>query len=184
MRDGLTLFFSTAMLVVTMAPRPHSPLPSPRAKGSFELQAAWLAQRESAIGDWESVKTPLREGDELQLTVLASEDACVYVFDGAGRQLFPAPDAAPEMARVRAHWPYALPGRHRTWRLDDADHDHFFLVASRHPLYNPWSMVSRAHGSSRPGTDLTLPLRDGRPGAAAVRVLDGEDLLFDEFVAR
>lgn len=112
MRDGLFAAFISAMLVVSLAPR-HRAVATPIVKPHFfeselRVQVAWLGQRESAFGDWESVKPPLREGDELQLTVLLSENACVYVFDGDGRQLFPPPGLPPAL---HANWPYAIPGR-------------------------------------------------------------------------
>jgi hypothetical protein len=36
----------------------------------------------------------------------------------------------------------------------------------------------------RPAADLTLPLRDGRPGAALARALSAPDVVVDTFDAR
>ena len=157
--------------------------------GGWRVRTAWLAQRESAIGDWDAVRPPLREGDELQLTVLSSQDACVYLFDGERRQIFPTeapPDAPPSLARIRAGWPYALPGPHRTWRLDGAAHDRIYLVAARHPLADPARMLGASGPTvTEPAGALELPLRDGRSGAAPARTLisDGE-VMVDVFEAR
>jgi hypothetical protein len=178
MRDGLTAAFFAAMLVVTLAPRHRPPPPAAREDG-WSLQVAWLAQRESAVGDWEAVHPPLREGDELQLTVLASDDVCVYVLDGQGHRLFPAPEAA---ASIQGRWPYAMPGPHRTWRLDGADHDDFFVVAARHPIANPASYTTPT--ASTAVADLILPLRDGRRGGAVTRRLQSDGVIVDHFSAR
>jgi hypothetical protein len=175
LHNGLFAACTAAMLVVALAPRAQ-----PSHVGDLQLQVAWLAQRESALGDWEAVQPPLREGDELQLTVLSSEDACIYVLDGKGQQLFPPPGMPP---RVQGHWPYAIPGTHRTWRLDHADHDQLYLVAARHPLDHP---AAHLHDSSsvESQADLILPLRDGRRGAAVTHVVHGTETLTDVFVAR
>ena len=168
MRNGLTVSFSAAMLVVTLAPRRHG--------GDFRVQTAWLAQRESALGDWESVRPPLREGDELQLTLLTSHDAVVQVLDQDGRAILPA-------SHVRAHSSYALPGPHQTWRLDGAAHDRLYLVTSRHPLAEPARALSRiTTPTEAPGQ--SLPLRDGRPGHAVTRVLSSDEVVVDAFDAR
>jgi hypothetical protein len=178
MRDGLLAAFSAAMLVVTLAPRPlpRSPAPDP----GLNLRVAWLAQRESAVGDWQAVKPPLREGDELQLTVLADADAWIYVLDAAGGQLFPPPGVSP---CVQAGWPYAIPGGHRTWRLDEAAHDVFFVVAARHPIADPRAaLATTTQATAEP--DLLLPLRDGRHGAASTRTLRSTGVAVDRFEAR
>ncbi len=191
MRNALFAIFSTAMLSVTLAPR-RAPATAPPSRASskmtasgWQLQAAWLAQRESAVGDWESVKPPLRDGDELQLTVLASADAFVYVLDENRRQLFPPPNAAPSLAKISAHWPYAIPATHQSWRLDGAEHDRFYLVAARHPLADPLATLEPARSTlAVAAPDLELPLRDGRHGAASTRVLMSEEVIVDYFDAR
>jgi hypothetical protein len=187
MRDGLFAAFSAAILVVTLAPRsfpPRSPALAAASDPELNVRVAWLAQRESAVGDWEAVTPPLREGDELQLTVLADADAWVYVLDGAGRQLFPPPGVSPG---IQASWPYAIPGGHRTWRLDEAAHDVFFLVAARHPIADPRATLSTtlpATQATRSEPDLLLPLRDGRHGAALTRRLRTGGVAVDRFDAR
>ena len=181
MRDGVFAVFGVAMLTVTFAPRP--PHAATQQKTVFTVQAAWLAERESALGDWESVTPPLREGDELQLTVRASEDACVYVLTEMGTPLFPPPGAPPSRACLRAGWPYAIPGPHQTWRLDGGAHDRIFLVASRHPLADPADQLGhRTPAQAAP--DLPLPLRDGRVGAARVHVLSEDGVIVDHYDAR
>jgi hypothetical protein len=154
------------------------------------VRAAWLAQRETALGDWEAVAPPLRSGDELSLTVRADEDAFVYVLaesEGERRVLFPPPGSPRELARVRAGWQYAVPARHLTWRLDGAAHDRFTLVAARHPLADPFAAAASPPGGRtaiRPASDVELPLRDGRAGTAPARVLAAPEVVVEEFVAR
>jgi hypothetical protein len=168
MRDGLALALVSAMLVVTLAPRER--------ENGLRVRTAWLAQRESALGDWESVRPPLREGDELQLTLSSSEDAWIYVLDGEKRTLL-------DESRARAHWQYAIPGPHSSFRLDAAAHDHLYVIASRRPLRNPGGELLRASRTSSDG-DLELPLRDGRIGRAASRMSIGGDVVIDRYDLR
>jgi hypothetical protein len=195
MRDGIFAAFLAAMSVATLAPRPRPHPPTLQAPGSLSpsaarrspewtLQASWLAQRESALGDWDAVRPPLREGDEIQLTVLTSEEANVYVLDGEARQIFPPPGAGPSMARVRAGWPYAIPGLPRTWRLDGAEHDTFFLVAARHPLADPAAALKAGESPFQPAPALEAPLRDGKRGLSPARLLRGDGVLVDSYRAR
>jgi hypothetical protein len=169
MRDGLSIAFVSAMVVVALAPREK------KANG-LQVQTAWLAQRESALGDWESVRAPLREGDELQLTVSSSEDAFIYVLDREKHVLLGE-------SRARAHWQYAIPGPHVTWRLDGAAHDRMYVIASRHRLTDPVSELSRASHSSN-GSDLELPLRDGRIGSAITHIASGGEVVVDRYDLR
>ncbi|HZS41892.1 MAG TPA: hypothetical protein VFF06_33915 [Polyangia bacterium] len=158
--------------------------------GGLTVHAAWLAQRESAMGDWQSVAPPLRSGDELQLVVRADEEAYVYVLaesEGARRVLFPPADAAPSLARARAGWQYSLPARHLTWRLDGAAHDRFTLVVARHALADPLAVAASPPGGRtaiRPASDLELPLRDGRTGLATARSLAAAEVVVEDFIAR
>jgi hypothetical protein len=178
MRNGVFVTFFAAMLLVAFAPRPHA------RPGALRVQTAWLAERESAVGDWEAVRAPLRAGDELQLTVRSDEDANVYVIsESEGRRavIFPRDDVSP---RVRAGWSYALPGPHRTWRLDGAEHDRFYLVAARRPLGDPLAALASPDSTIAGAPDLPLPLRDGRPGAAAARVATAPEIVVDAFDAR
>jgi hypothetical protein len=174
---------------------PPAPTIAAAAPNALVVHAAWLAQRESAVGDWDAVRPPLREGDELQLTVRADEDAWVYVVgesDGQRHLLFPGDDESPSLARVRAGWAYAVPARDRTWRLDDARHDRFWLIVARHPLAHVAATLGgaldRAAGGgrtvARPEPDVELPLRDGRPGTAEARSLAADALIVAEFTAR
>lgn len=186
MRNGIFALFAAAMLTVTLAPRgPRASHAAVQQKvDGLRVRVAWLAERESALGDWESVRPPLRPGDELQLTVLAAEDVCVYLYDGRHQQVFPPPDAPRTRACIRGSWPYALPGPHQTWRLDAAEHDSFHLVAARRPLDDPAALIDGSGTTAQPAPDLELPLHDGRRGAAAVRVLTSADVIVDRYDAR
>ena len=179
MRDGLFISFLTAMSVVTLTPRARPPL---RPSSEWTVQTSWLAQRESAIGDWDAVRPPLREGDELQLTVLSSEAANIYVLDEDGHRIFPG--APPQRVSVRAGWPYAVPGPHLTWRLDGSAHDVLYLVAARHPLDDPAAALKGGASPAQSAPDLELPLRDGKPGSAPARLLHGDGVLVDVYRAR
>src|SRR3954453_3842850 len=106
MGNGIFAAFASAILVVAFAPR--------QKIGKWEVRVAWLAERESALGDWQAVRPPLREGDELQLSLLSSEDACVYVLDDSRAEIF-------SHCGLHAHWPYAIPGSNTYWSLDGAE---------------------------------------------------------------
>lgn len=182
MRNALFAIFSTGILLTALAPRRQAPA------NSLRVQAAWLAERESAYGDWSAVRAPLLPGDEVQLTVYAAENANLYVIadsDGERRQIFPPPNGAPALSRLRAGWNYGLPGRNQTWRIDGkGTHDTLFLVAARHALADPIAALAHDETVTRGGATLEVPLRDGRIGSAEVRMLAADDIVVDRFVAR
>jgi hypothetical protein len=183
---------TTAWWRIHEAPPALDEVPATVESG-LHVQAAWLAQRESAVGDWVAVAPPLERGDEVQLTVRAEEDAWIYVLsmpdgsDGSGPQvIFPPPGAPPSQNQLRAGWQYGVPAPHESWRLDGARHDRLVLIASRRPLPDPIAAVARVAGRThrRDGAPLTLPLRDGRAGRAPIRLLDGDDAVADTYDAR
>jgi hypothetical protein len=86
-------------------------------------------------------------------------------------------------SRARAHWQYAIPGEHSTFRLDQAAHDQLFVIASRHPLRDPAAELSGDTHTSSAG-ELELPLRDGRAGSAVARLSSGSDVVVTRYDLR
>lgn len=173
-RDGVWIGFAVAVGLAVALLRGGAALPSVPSPG-VRLRVAWLAQRESAVGDWQAVDPPLTTGDEVSLSLRSEEDAWLYVasIGDEGRRVV-------SRSRVRAGWQYAVPGPGVGWRLDGGRHDRLALIASRHPLADPLGSLGEV-AWTRAGreTPLELPLRDGRMGRARSRLVTAEEIAVD-----
>lgn len=151
------------------------------ARPPLRLELSLLSQRETPEGSWRQLGPtegrPLKQGDELQITIQVRAPAHLLVATAAGNTiqlLYPLPG---QTGAIRKDWAYALPGPSKTYVMD-GEPTRLLVAISRDPLpadrqgrVDMLRAVRRRPGQTVQGADappVQLHLRDGAPVSVPV----------------